>query len=66
MTTFRFEAGPPPRSIEMVWECPKCGLQLAHMTGYEPVLPTCEDGHTPTEMEQRSATRWAIPSDNAD
>lgn len=47
-----------PNAIEMVWECPECGVQLAHLTGYDVVLPECSIGHDPTEMEQRLAASW--------
>jgi ribosomal protein L37AE/L43A len=47
-----------PRTIEMVWECPECGTQLAHMTGYDVFVPVCEVDHDPAEMEQRLAVSW--------
>jgi hypothetical protein len=42
----------------MVWECPECGIQLAHMAGYEHAIPECATDHAPAEMEQRLASSW--------
>lgn len=53
----------PFREIEMVWECPECGMQLAHMTGDEVRIPVCDTEHDPVEMEQRLAFRWGVPAD---
>jgi hypothetical protein len=46
--------------LDYLWECPKCGAQLGQPTASSATFgpPTCSLMHEPTEMEQRSASRW--------